>query len=119
MTNEQLEAIRCFESVARIEWVRAQPCVVPACVRTPTENVHIQQRADRRLADSTFIVPMCAAHRQLLVAGLGTDKFEAIYDLDLALEAVDLEARWRLHGSAGAAGSAGSAVTDLSLGGVP
>lgn len=77
------------------------------------ENVHTQREADGRLAGSAFIVPMCAAHRALLTRGLGTKKFEALYQIDLAAEAIDTQLSWRqhvgtTHGAADAARADGS-----------
>ena len=91
MTNEQLESIRCYESVARIEWVRALPCVIAGCQAQPIENAHTRRLADGRMADSTCVVPMCQPHRALLMQHLGSTKFETLYRIDLALEALDVE----------------------------
>jgi len=33
----------------------------------------------------------------MLIVGIGSEKFEALYGVDLAVEAVDLELRWRQH----------------------
>jgi hypothetical protein len=97
MTNEQLESIRCYESVERMEWVSRRPCVVPGCSAPRSENVHIRREPDGRLTGSAFIVPLCARHRDLLVQQIGTRTFETVYRLDLGVEALDVELRWRQH----------------------
>ena len=96
-THEQVEFQRCFGSADRMAWVRAQPCVVLGCPGSPCENVHIGMGSQRTLGESTLIVPACAGHRALLQGALGTAKFEALYHLELAAEAIDLELRWRQH----------------------
>lgn len=100
MTPEQRESIRCYESVERIAWIRELPCVVPGCANAPRENQHVQILKDGRPAGSAFVVPMCAAHREVLTHGVGSVKFEALYHLDLKAEALDVELRWRQHQAA-------------------
>jgi hypothetical protein len=96
-TREQLEFQRCFESLERMEWVSALPCVVPGCRATPCENAHIGMGPNRALGRSALIVPTCPTHRALLQGQLGTEKFAALYQVDLAAEAIDVELRWRQH----------------------
>lgn len=69
--------------------------MVAGCPVSPVENAHTARVADGRLADSAFVVPMCRAHAALLQQSIGTMRFEALYRIDLATEAVDTELRWR------------------------
>ncbi len=100
-THEQVEFQRCFGSADRMAWVAAQPCIAPGCLATPCENAHLGMGPNGTVGDSTFIVPACPTHRKLLQGELGTEKFAALYHIDLAAEAIDLELRWRQHVASG------------------
>lgn len=88
---------QAYGSPERAQWVTTQPCVVPGCRTQPCQNVHIQVAGMGLKAASTFIVPACLLHHDLLDNQLGRRKFEALYHVDLAAEAIDLELRWRQH----------------------
>lgn len=96
-TKEQIEFRRCFGSAERMAFVERQPCVTPGCEHHPCENAHLGMGPHGTLGDATFIVAACPAHRKLLQGELGTEKFAALYQVDLAAEAIDLELRWQQH----------------------
>lgn len=95
--RRKAEFARTYESQARVVWVQQQPCLVPGCPRTPCHNAHIQTGGMGRKASSTFVVPACDQHHELLDNQLGRRKFEALYKIDLAAEAIDTELRWRQY----------------------
>lgn len=95
-TSEQREFARVFGSRARMDFVEGSVCVVPVCAAGGCQNTHIGMGAGGSLADATCILPLCVAHRGLLLI-LGTEKFGDLYGINLAAEAIDLELRWQQH----------------------
>jgi hypothetical protein len=89
--------IRCYESLDRVLFIKALPCVVSGCPNQPCDNMHIQGDGAGRKADSTFVVPGCTVHHHLLDDELGRTKFEQLYHVNLAVEAIDTELKWRQH----------------------
>lgn len=88
---------RCFHSKARVEFTQRSPCIVPSCPQGPCHNAHIQNGGMSRKADYPFIVPACPQHHHVLDAELGRKKFEELYQVDLAAEAIDHELKWQQH----------------------
>jgi hypothetical protein len=88
---------RCYESLERVLFIKALPCVVPSCPNQPCDNMHIQGDGAGRKADSTFVVPGCTVHHDLLDNSLGREKFEQLYGINLEAAAVFTELRWRNH----------------------
>ena len=83
---------RAYGSPERVEWVKAQPCLV--CRDTPSENAHTKSGGTSRKADADTIVPLCSrCHGELHRAG--RDSFEACYGINLAERATQLDAQWR------------------------
>lgn len=88
---------RCYHSQERVVFLQQLPCIVPGCVAAPCQNAHIHNGGMGRKADYTFTVPACAQHHHLLDNHLGRKKFEQLYHVDLAAEAIDTELRWQQH----------------------
>ncbi len=64
------ETLRIYGTEERRDAVKAMPCVVPSCYRTPSENSHLVNGGMGRKADADTIVPMCAHHHRT-----GTNSF--------------------------------------------
>lgn len=62
------EWVRTYGSKERVEWVKAQPCVVPYCHHFPSENAHVGPKGKGvgRKADADQIAPLCHYHHYLL-----------------------------------------------------
>ena len=86
------EFARAYGSPERVEWVKAQPCLV--CRDTPSENAHIKSGGMGRKSDAANVVNLCSrCHGELHRAG--RDSFEACYGINLAERATQLDAQWR------------------------
>ena len=94
------EFIRCYESEARVAWVKRQPSVVSG--DRPCENAHIRTGGTGRKADAEWIVPLTPAeHRHLHAVGAKT--FEAETGISLYLAAQHTQREWSrvLSGTSG------------------
>lgn len=62
------EFVRTYGSKERVEWVKRQPCTVPFCGHSPSENAHVGPKGKGvgRKADADQIAPLCTAHHGLL-----------------------------------------------------
>lgn len=85
--------------VARRRWIASLPCLV--CGRRPSEPHHVKARGMGGKRPEWFevanLVPLCSSHHRLgpdAVERIGRARFEDAHDLDLTLEALDLESRW-------------------------
>ncbi len=90
------EFARIYGSRARVAWVKSLPCLV--CAGTPSENAHTANGGLSRKADADTIVPLCSTHHRRLHSD-GVRTFERVYGLDLAEEAVAVEAAWVKRGA--------------------
>lgn len=95
--NDKEQFAREYGSKERVEWVWVQPCIVPGCRVGPCLNSHIKVDGTGRKSASTFIVPLCVPHDDLMTRKLGKQTFQRIYKVDLAAEAIDTELRWQQH----------------------
>jgi hypothetical protein len=87
------EFARIYGSEERVEWVKAQPCVVPGCPFRPIENAHIKNGGMGRKSDYQNIVPLCQPHHLLLH---NTGK-PSMWGIDLEAAAAETEAKWKLY----------------------
>jgi hypothetical protein len=85
------EFARCYHSQGRVEWVKAQPCVVSGY--TPCDNAHIEGDGAGRKAAFDKIVPLARKHHRELHKGRAA--FEKKYDVDLDALAALTELAWR------------------------
>lgn len=91
------EFARIYGSKARVEWVKAQPCVFAnpdsAC-EGMIENAHIECGGYGRKADYCRVVPICKHHHGM-VHWCGTKTMSESFGIDLAAKAADTERRWQ------------------------
>lgn len=72
------------------EWVRLLRCLV--CGDHEVEAHHVKTRGAG--GTSEHLVPFCTAHHRQY-HDQGRETFEATHDIDLTLEALDLESQWQ------------------------
>ena len=92
------ETQRVYGGPERIEWLKAQPCVVMGCGRGPCEVAHTQNGGTGRKADACHTVSLCPAHHRELHA-IGVRTWESLHRLDLAALAAHTERQWQRHQS--------------------
>lgn len=90
------EFARAYGSAERVEWVKAQECVVRGVIGHggTIENVHTMTGGGSRKADARFIVPMCKEHHRELHT-FGKQTFEFKYLVPLDDRAARTELAWR------------------------
>lgn len=85
---------RAYGPEDRIQWVKAQPCLV--CGTVPSENAHVRSGGMGRKADAKHIVPLCHTHHAALHQ-VGQKSFEATHRLLLDVWAAIVQDRWDRH----------------------
>lgn len=97
----RMEKERSYGTLARVLWVKSQPCCVPGCENTNVENAHIKGGGAGRKADYHWIVPLCFDHHtggDDSIHGLGSaELFDKTHDICLEYVAARLEREWREH----------------------
>lgn len=93
---------RAYGSEARVAWIKAQPCIVPLCCRTPCDNAHIVGGGVSRKANANRIVPLCSGldGHHMLLHTIGRESFEALYHISLDVHARLTDARWQAYAQA-------------------
>lgn len=87
---------RTYGGVDRVEWFKAQPCLV--CSVTPSVNAHVGPKGAKGTgykADACWTVPLCTAHHDEEHQGQQT--FEATHHVDLEHVAQVYDARWQQY----------------------
>lgn len=102
------EFARIYGSQARVDWVKAHPCVF--CGRVPCDNAHVTNGGTGRKADARFIIPACSNYEsdgQIVTGchhqmdhGIGKGALARQHDLNLLDEAAKIDLEWRLEGLA-------------------
>lgn len=86
------EYARIYGSKERVEWVKAQPCVVDG--RRPSDNAHTENEGLSRKAHYTTIIPLCRQCHVLSHHGWSWLGFTTERRKELAAET---ERRWQSH----------------------
>lgn len=75
---------RIYGSRERVKAIKAMPCTVPHCARTPCDNAHLTNGGTGRKADWDTIAPLCRHHHNELDAMQGSvTAFDTIHGTDL------------------------------------
>lgn len=94
------EYSRIYHSVERVEFVKAQGCLLAYAVyfgcSGPVDGHHIRGDGTSRKAGFRFIVPLCRVHHDEL-HDTGRASFQRFYDIDLTDEAACIENLWQAH----------------------
>lgn len=86
------EFARCYESEARVQWIRSLGCVF--CGKRPSENAHVRGGGAGRKAASRFIVPACHVHHRAMHRE-GVASLESSFSIDLEATADRIEQEWQ------------------------
>jgi hypothetical protein len=94
------EFARIYGSKARVEWIKAQPCLIArmgcdGCAG-PIENAHNGTGGMGRKADAASIVPLCRAHHTELHRE-GAETFRILHNINLGNAAARIERAWRAY----------------------
>jgi hypothetical protein len=89
------EYARIYGSRARVEWVKAQPCVV--CGNLPSENAHTVNGGLSRKGDYQTIIPLCRFDHRLSHGVNGGWSWLGLTPEQLKTLAEETERRWQYH----------------------
>ena len=97
--RQKKEKARSYGSLARVLWVKSQPCCVPGCENPDIQNAHIKGGGIGRKADYHWIVPLCYNHHRAgndSIHALGSaELFDKTHDICLEYIAAKLEGEWQ------------------------
>ena len=89
------EFLRVYGGQARVDWMKAQPCIVQAgdCAG-PIDVAHTKVGGMSRKADAKWTVPLCRRHHRALHS-VGRETFELTYSVNLDAAAAETERQWQ------------------------
>ena len=91
--------LRAYGGEERIEWFKAQPCLI--CGAIPSENAHVPSRSGMsRRGDACWIVPLCGGHHRTAkdsLHALNKPGFNAAHGVDLEQLAHVYDARFEAY----------------------
>jgi hypothetical protein len=89
------EWARIYGSRERVEWVKAQPCVVDGY--GPSENAHTENEGMSRKGHYTTIIPLCGSCHRLTHGVNGSWSWLGLTAEDRKRLAAETEAKWKLY----------------------